>query len=238
MILQELGVGNSRVRSAYHHAVPATFLGALQCADRSRGIHGMQFRPPAFASGLCMTCCWLPPTMLILHCRLLLIGRHGCLWQHGDFWQRSSITQSKQGKRGSQAFGAAVESDRLAPGCKLTHLTTLMQDVEVPSVPNDGISSLSFSPTANLMVATSWNNQVRPRCCRRCSRSRSRPCSAAAAMRAPARTGPPARHRSPRARRRCAGMCSPTGSPSPRRQSRWTSRCCAALGPATARRFS
>ena len=34
------------------------------------------------------------------------------------------------------------------------------KDVEVPSAPADGISSLAFSPNSNLLVATSWNNQV------------------------------------------------------------------------------
>ncbi len=34
------------------------------------------------------------------------------------------------------------------------------KDVEVTAPPDDGISSLSFSPTANLLVATSWDNQV------------------------------------------------------------------------------
>jgi len=34
-------------------------------------------------------------------------------------------------------------------------------DFEVASPPTDGVSSLSFSPRANLLVATSWDNQVR-----------------------------------------------------------------------------
>ena len=34
-------------------------------------------------------------------------------------------------------------------------------DLEVAVPPDmDGISSLCFSPTANFLVATSWNNQV------------------------------------------------------------------------------
>ena len=36
------------------------------------------------------------------------------------------------------------------------------KDVEVTAPPEDGISSISFSPTANLLVATSWDNQVLP----------------------------------------------------------------------------
>ncbi|GBG79401.1 hypothetical protein CBR_g29549 [Chara braunii] len=35
------------------------------------------------------------------------------------------------------------------------------KSVEVVSPPNDGVSSLSFSPKANYLVATSWDNQVR-----------------------------------------------------------------------------
>ena len=34
------------------------------------------------------------------------------------------------------------------------------KDVEISSPPEDSISSLSFSPTANLLVATSWDSQV------------------------------------------------------------------------------
>eukprot|EP00887_Chlorella_sp_A99_P007661 scaffold20.g7661.t1 len=33
-------------------------------------------------------------------------------------------------------------------------------DVEVPSPPSDGVSSLSWSPTSNHLVATSWNGQA------------------------------------------------------------------------------
>ena len=36
-----------------------------------------------------------------------------------------------------------------------------VQDVEVVSPPGDGISSLHFSPVANHLVATSWDQQVR-----------------------------------------------------------------------------
>jgi mRNA export factor len=36
------------------------------------------------------------------------------------------------------------------------------KDVELASPPDDSISSLSFSPTANHLVATSWDNKVRP----------------------------------------------------------------------------
>lgn len=34
------------------------------------------------------------------------------------------------------------------------------KDVEVPSPPADGVSSLKFSPASNLLVATSWSGQV------------------------------------------------------------------------------
>ena len=36
------------------------------------------------------------------------------------------------------------------------------KDVELASPPDDSISSLSFSPTANHLVATSWDNKVWP----------------------------------------------------------------------------
>ena len=35
------------------------------------------------------------------------------------------------------------------------------KDFEVQQPPTDGISSLNFSPKANYLVATSWDNQVR-----------------------------------------------------------------------------
>ncbi len=35
------------------------------------------------------------------------------------------------------------------------------RDIEVVSPPTDGISSLSFSSKANLLVASSWDKQVR-----------------------------------------------------------------------------
>ena len=35
------------------------------------------------------------------------------------------------------------------------------KDIEVTSPPTDSISSLSFSPVANYLVSTSWDNQVR-----------------------------------------------------------------------------
>jgi len=35
------------------------------------------------------------------------------------------------------------------------------KDIEVTSPPNDGISALAFSPKANYLMATSWDNQVR-----------------------------------------------------------------------------
>ena len=35
------------------------------------------------------------------------------------------------------------------------------KDVELSSPPGDSISSINFSPVANYLVATSWDNQVR-----------------------------------------------------------------------------
>jgi mRNA export factor len=35
------------------------------------------------------------------------------------------------------------------------------KDIEVPQAPEDGISSLAWSPKANFLVAGSWDNQVR-----------------------------------------------------------------------------
>ena len=34
-------------------------------------------------------------------------------------------------------------------------------DIEISSPPTDGISSVKFSPVANHLIATSWDNQVR-----------------------------------------------------------------------------
>lgn len=34
------------------------------------------------------------------------------------------------------------------------------KDLEVPSPPADGVSSLKFSPASNLLVATSWSGQA------------------------------------------------------------------------------
>ena len=36
-----------------------------------------------------------------------------------------------------------------------------MKDYEVQQPPEDSISSLSFSPNANYIVASSWNNAIR-----------------------------------------------------------------------------
>lgn len=53
------------------------------------------------------------------------------------------------------AFGSSVPFGSTATGGHNPN-----KDVEVPSPPSDGISSLSFSPAANLMVATSWSGQT------------------------------------------------------------------------------
>ena len=47
------------------------------------------------------------------------------------------------------AFGAAIPAN-YNPN----------KDFEVPSPPSDGVSSLKFSPTSNLLVATSWSGQT------------------------------------------------------------------------------
>jgi WD40 repeat protein len=41
-------------------------------------------------------------------------------------------------------------------------VTSLFVVEQINSPPNDGISSLAFSPKANYLVATSWDNQVMP----------------------------------------------------------------------------
>eukprot|EP01137_Pigoraptor_chileana_P006248 Opistho-2@50395 len=43
----------------------------------------------------------------------------------------------------------------------LSSQATVNKDVEVANAPADGISCLKFSPVANHLVATSWDNQVR-----------------------------------------------------------------------------
>jgi len=48
------------------------------------------------------------------------------------------------------AFGTAFGASNANPN----------KDLEVPSPPSDGISSLKFSPASNLLVATSWSGQV------------------------------------------------------------------------------
>ncbi|KAI3695146.1 hypothetical protein L1987_78134 [Smallanthus sonchifolius] len=48
------------------------------------------------------------------------------------------------------AFGMASASN-----------TNPNKSTEVVSPPTDAVSSLSFSPNANYLVATSWDNQVR-----------------------------------------------------------------------------
>ena len=35
------------------------------------------------------------------------------------------------------------------------------KDVEVPNAATDGISCVTWSPTSNLLAATSWDNQIR-----------------------------------------------------------------------------
>lgn len=49
------------------------------------------------------------------------------------------------------AFGAAAAGAPHNPN----------KDFEVPSPPTDGVSCLAFSPTSNLLIAGSWDNQVR-----------------------------------------------------------------------------
>ena len=53
------------------------------------------------------------------------------------------------------AFGTAFGAAAPVP----THNPN--KDYEVTSPPSDGVSSLAFSPVANLLVAGSWDNQVR-----------------------------------------------------------------------------
>ena len=48
------------------------------------------------------------------------------------------------------AFGAGAQQPTANPN----------KDMEVPSTPSDSISSLKFSPTSNLLVASSWSGQV------------------------------------------------------------------------------
>lgn len=36
----------------------------------------------------------------------------------------------------------------------------LIMNIQVPQPPGDSVSSLNFSPKANHLVATSWDNQV------------------------------------------------------------------------------
>lgn len=55
-----------------------------------------------------------------------------------------------------QAFGNIVGSGTTTPGNYNPN-----KDVELSQPPQDSISSLHFSPVANYLVATSWDNQVR-----------------------------------------------------------------------------
>ena len=55
------------------------------------------------------------------------------------------------------AFGTTFGSTLTSPGGNYN----ANKDFEVASPPTDSISSLSFSPVANYLVATSWDNQVR-----------------------------------------------------------------------------
>ena len=54
------------------------------------------------------------------------------------------------------AFGTALGS-----GSSVNANFNPNKDVELTSPPQDSISSLHFSPVANYLVATSWDNQVR-----------------------------------------------------------------------------
>lgn len=47
-------------------------------------------------------------------------------------------------------------------------------DFLVANPPNDGISSLSWSPTGNFLVATAWDGDVRERARRRRTRTKTR----------------------------------------------------------------
>jgi mRNA export factor len=51
------------------------------------------------------------------------------------------------------AFGALSSSTTAQPD----------KDVEVGELPNDSISSISFSPQADYMAIGSWNNEVNSR---------------------------------------------------------------------------
>ena len=58
------------------------------------------------------------------------------------------------------AFGGAFGTRQTgAPASTQGHNPN--NDVELSQPPTDGISSLKFSPVANHLIATSWDNQVR-----------------------------------------------------------------------------
>ena len=55
------------------------------------------------------------------------------------------------------AFGSSLGASSTAkPGSANPN-----NDLEITSPPTDGISSVKFSPVANHLIATSWDNQVR-----------------------------------------------------------------------------
>ena len=56
------------------------------------------------------------------------------------------------------SFGASFATSGLAVASSNYNAN---KDMEVASSPPDSISSLSFSPVANYLIATSWDNQVR-----------------------------------------------------------------------------
>ena len=58
------------------------------------------------------------------------------------------------------AFGGGFMASNQSPQ-SATQGNNPNKDVEVTQPPADGISSLNFSPVANLLIATSWDNYVR-----------------------------------------------------------------------------
>lgn len=61
------------------------------------------------------------------------------------------IEMFSQATAGGGLFGAQAQSQPHNP----------MKDFEVTQPPDDSISAVRFSPKANFLVATSWDNNVR-----------------------------------------------------------------------------